>query len=296
MVSPRIHDSVVWYRRAQRPIPAHFRVYKPVHLDLFDPSKYEPYDPEEHRTAYYGMIGEKEYFLPSRRDGFVPVPYRVKEGSVPIIWHAEPGYRAKQMVISNVDRFKRQLARCHGKKPRARFQAFPLILVLGGGDMDHMNMIVIDTVQKTLTRFEPHGAVVEFYSPKDVDREVRRVLVPVIESALGISGVRVISSWDFCPMRGLQVAEVRQTRYPKQTKVVDGKTVNAEKGGYCDAWSAMWLHYRILNPNKSDKQVYDMIHAGWDDLATKIRAYVTAIVTSFMDKLAKEKEDTLRGG
>ena len=296
VVNPSFANTITWYKQSQGPIPTHLRVYKPEAIEAFDPGSLEFYDPKKHRTIYRGMIGQEKYYVLKKKPGFTRVDVDVEDGSVAVIWPADPGHRAREMVISNVDRFRRQLARCHGKKPRARFQVFPLLLVPGGGP-DHANMIVIDTVQGTITRFEPHGATTTLYDQRDIDMEIGRVLVPVIESALGISIVRIVTPSDFCPAEGLQVAEVRQTRYFAVPKIAfDGKIVNADKDGYCDAWSAMWLHYRILNPNKSDKQVYDMIHTGWNDLATKIRAYVTAVVTSFMNKLAKEKEDTLSRG
>ena len=297
VVHPNIRDSVYWYKESQEPLPAHILNFTPEELKSLGlrDNEYELYDPEKD-SVYHGKIGEKEYYLPEMRPGFKRVDYQVPKGKVAVIWPHDPGHRAGEMMLRDFERFIEHLGRClFAKKTNPRFLVFPLLLIIEEDEF-HANMMVIDSVQKTLTRFEPHGAGVEIYDPRDVDREVRRVLIPEIEFALGFSGVRVITPSDFCPVLGFQCSELLQTRYPKQTKVVSGKTVSAEKDGYCDAWSAMWLHYRILNPNKTDKQVYDMINAGWDDLATKIRAYITAIVTSFMDKLAKEKEDTLRGG
>ena len=295
MVSSSFIETITWYKQSQPPLPARYAVFDPEDVETFDPDSYELYDPKKHQV-FVGMIGQKKYFVPTMEPGFKPRRnFKVAKGDQYVILHADPGHRAKQIVIKNVDLFRRQLTRCHRKSTRPRFQAFPLYLDFGT-TKGHANMIVVDTEQGIVTRFEPYGArKMKAYDPRDVDSEVRRVLVPVIESALGISVVRTVAPSDFCPLLGLQCTERRQTRYPAQTKKVLGKVVNVEKGGYCDAWSAMWLHYRILNPNKSDKQVYDMIHAGWDDLATKIRAYVTAIVTSFMEKLAKEKEESLRG-
>ena len=293
MLFSSFHHAITWYKQSQPPLPARYAVFDPEDVETFEPGSYELYDPKKHKV-FAGMIGRRKYFVPTMEPGFKPVHnYRVAKGDQCVILKPARGHHAKQMVINDVDLFRRQLTRCHRKSTRPRFQAFPLGLELGS-TKGHANIIVIDTVQGTVTRFEPHGASTGSYDVRDVDREVRRVLVPVIESALGISIVQTVAPPDFCPAEGLQTTELRQTRYKKQTKKVFGKIVSAEKAGYCDAWSAMWLHYRILNPNKSDKQVYDMINAGWDDLATKIRAYVTAIVTSFMEKLAKEKEDKLR--
>ena len=294
VVVPDFYESIHWFKESEPAKPVRLKVYAPHELKHLEPG-FEFYDPKKHREIYTGMIDGTKYYVPTWQPGFIRVAYQAAKGGMSVVLPADPGRRAGEIVIPDVDRFRRQLARCHGKKPRARFQVFPLFLIITEEDT-HANMIVIDTVKRTITRFEPHGANVDdVYDPRDIDGGIRRVLVPVVESALGISIERVITPSDFCPADGLQTTELLQKRYPAQYTIVSGEIVKKEKGGYCDAWSAMWLHYRILNPNKSDKQVYDMIHAGWDDLATKIRAYVTAIVTSFMEKLAKEKEESLRG-
>ena len=124
---------------------------------------------------------------------------------------------------------------CQNKKKR--FFMLSVALVVPGKPGTHANMVVIDLKKKTSELFEPHAKRTEqstldslvgaYKISDDLLRDLFKKILP---------DFKYISSQDYLPTWGLQ-----------------GKT--DAYGGLCVTWTAMYLHYRILNPNSSREEI-----------------------------------------
>lgn len=101
----------------------------------------------------------------------------------------------------------------------------------------HNNTLIYDTVNKTLERFEPHGAITEGGIVNSHDRLLLdRALEEKFSQYIPIS--RYFSPLDFCPRIGVQGFD-----HLTQTDI------EREPGGYCHYWSVWYADYRLSNPN-----------------------------------------------
>ena len=99
----------------------------------------------------------------------------------------------------------------------------------------HANMIVIDTKDKIVERYEPHGAQVSFYEHKVVDK--------ILSGYFKKFGLDYLGPEDFCK-------EGIQTIFEGET----GETYNFE--GFCQTWSFIYAYFKTIFGEKKDRKTF----------------------------------------
>jgi hypothetical protein len=130
----------------------------------------------------------------------------------------------------------------------------------------HANAIVVDVKTGTLTRYEPHGAKTGLYDAKPLDSQ----LAELVRRHPDIFFGRYEPPRDYCPRVGPQTKADR-----KQDFVLDG--VERKESGWCAAFSAMFLHYRVAHPELSTRQIAEMLATG-KQLEEDLRSYVNFMI------------------
>lgn len=117
------------------------------------------------------------------------------------------------------------LTRCETENKRF----FVIALNLIGEESSHQNMLIYDTISRSLERFDPN--TITYTHLTDIDQRVFdyfNKLIPVNE---------YFSPVDYCPVNNLQTIE---SQY---------KSDIYDLGGYCVAWSFFYLAQRLENPD-----------------------------------------------
>lgn len=174
------------------------------------------------------------------------------------------GFEVKDWVL-------KELKRCFSQT-KSRFTVGILSLTLDTG-VSHANALIFDSENKIITRFEPHGAGLEInYNVGELD------------SQIGIWMGRNLNGWTYqapihyCPTSGPQTLETK-IYYDSKMKALYGENLNKEAGGFCSAWSLLFLHYRLVNPELSDRDIVEyMVSESGEILFNRIREYVAFIV------------------
>jgi len=145
-----------------------------------------------------------------------------------------------------------------------RTKQFVLLLMYAqlGPDTHHLNALIFDSKHKLITRFEPHGAYRAnnfLFAPiNDFVTNWFNIGYPHINAAITewlnsaqvqklFSGYRYRAPIDYCPKLGPQWIEA----------TIGPEMGEKYAGGYCAAWSLMFLHLRLLNPNASDETIVE---------------------------------------
>lgn len=178
---------------------------------------------------------------------------------------------------------RNELLRC--KQKGVRFTVTLLTMAIPHGY--HANALILDNQSGVLSRFEPHGAATTSYSISRLDNTLTQF---VKENPTLMK--RYQAPPDFCPDVGPQTKERFSKKYSIVTKKAFGKVVRAEAGGYCSAWSLMFIHYRIMNPMKSNQEIHKHINRNPDELADMIRNYMAFIVKIVEPKKMAETKAT----
>ena len=160
--------------------------------------------------------------------------------------------------LISVEKFNEMVRKCD-----KRFIAVSVQLIVHNKPGSHANMIIIDKVNKSVELFEPHGN-----RPSDTSMDS-------LEGAYKISNKLVkkyfekyfpqyeyISPKDYLPTYGLQAK-------------VD------VYNGMCVTWCILYLHFRILNPNKTQQQLINKLKRTIDK--------------PYLLRYAKKIENTLKG-
>lgn len=172
-------------------------------------------------------------------------------------------------IYTNIEKFKSNFKKFNIK----RFTPITInnLLPLSNGQIEnHANMLLIDNKLKQVELFEPHG-----YKPDNNDKnntnkayhdKVVALKAFFINSHLDsdkykLSNYKFISAHDFVQSSGFQA-------------LFDSNS------GYCVTWSAIYCHYRILNP---DTPVKDLV-----------KYLDESIATGTILQYAKHIEDTLK--
>ena len=176
-------------------------------------------------------------------------------------------------IYTTIDEFINNLKQINKK----RFTPITInnLLPLGNGQIEnHANMILIDNELKQIELFEPHGyksdktsenesgkaykikidALKDFFIHTDLDHKIGSKI-------RNLSTYKFINSVDFVQKAGFQ-------------QLFDSNS------GYCVTWSALYCHYRILNPDIPVNVLVKYINK--------------SIVTGTILRYAKHIEDTLK--
>ena len=190
------------------------------------------------------------------------------------IWKGSSGnggifYNTDGFVVANW--VLKELERCF-LKSKSRFTVGILSIKLDTGK-SHANALIFDAENKILTRFEPHGANLDInYDVGDLDRQIKKWTEKNME------GWSYTAPIHFCPTVGPQGKEYK-SYFDDKMKAIYGSDLSKEAGGFCSAWSLLFLHYRLVNPDLSDKEIVEyMVSESGDILFNRIREYVSFIV------------------
>ena len=173
---------------------------------------------------------------------------------------------------------------------RVRFVVGILAVKTEDGDY-HANALIFDTENQRLTRFEPHGGETTSYNMEKLDSAMEHWLsqneYKLGGGDEGYMGWESGSTWqynkppNFCPREGPQSLENwRLVEEAFKTRMVFGKEVRMETGGFCSAWSLLYIHLRITNPDATDKEISEyLVGLGDKKLSFMIREYAEFIVS-----------------
>lgn len=136
---------------------------------------------------------------------------------------------------SNLKIIKDLVRTCESKGKR--FFVMTIMLIVPGKPGSHANIIVIDLKEKSIELFEPHSKTTELSTLDSLEgaytisnRLLRKTFAKILPK------YTYIAPNDYLPRYGLQ-------------SKTDAYT------GLCITWSMIYVHYRILNPEKSRKEI-----------------------------------------
>lgn len=160
-------------------------------------------------------------------------------------------------LVATTPYFYRRLQQCEGN----RFVIGTLAIF---GQPDHLNGLVFDMTDRVLTRYEPDTDFQD--AQRTIDDAIKAWLWP---------GWRYTAAFKYCP--GPQALERAMPQYDWEE-------------GYCVAWSLLLLHYRVLNPDRTDQQLVDYFaDKNPSELQKMVRGYASTILAhrQQMESLAR---------
>ena len=134
-------------------------------------------------------------------------------------------------------------------KSGQRLAVISLYLNFPDRRLGHANMLIVDTVNKTVERFEPHGSETVIKEEKDINTLVDDTLTGFIEGHMpaGYSYVPPI------------VVCVRSSRGPQGYDVDTDKCKDDPTRGFCVVWTMVYAHLRLLSPGSTYDQLWTML-------------------------------------
>lgn len=162
---------------------------------------------------------------------------------------------------------------------KSRFIIGILLISVTNGDDDsyHANTVIIDRVRCEMIRFEPHGG-------ENSNMYNTVVLDDLLHFWLRVNGRRFgCEKWTysgpktFCPLFGPQHYENDMDNETKMTVSKNHTEGFVESNGYCQAWSLMYLHLRLLNPDYADAHIIAHI-MNHKNKGTLIRKYAEGMM------------------
>lgn len=143
----------------------------------------------------------------------------------------------------------------------------------------HANALIFDIKNRIVSRFEPNGGqAIGYYNHKAVNH----TLDTFFKSKATIDKIgewKYESPSDFCPV-GPQVKAAKH-QYEKKVGKVYGKQVVIEAGGFCAVWSLMFIHYKLLNPDRNDQEIITwLLELSAEKLSNMVREYAAFVVNN----------------
>lgn len=104
----------------------------------------------------------------------------------------------------------------------------------------HANCLIINILQKTIERFDPHGGDDDaVYNQKLIDDSLKKIF------SMELKDYTYINYYESCPYIGPQALEANSSTYIHDTMF------NLTPSGLCLTWTTLYIVLRILNPKKS---------------------------------------------
>jgi len=131
----------------------------------------------------------------------------------------------------------------------------------------HANVLIFDTVLKTIDRYDPHGNLCGKFSCPSYDQDK-------VDDILKAQFKKILPEYKFiylsvaCPTAGIQHVEPRN------------------RNGYCVTWSLMFTVLRILNPGKSYEEINKHMLIGTN---TEIFSKMLKFAKFYSDIIKKHK-------
>tara|TARA_B100001123_G_C15198983_1_gene982531 strand:+ start:31 stop:828 length:798 start_codon:yes stop_codon:yes gene_type:complete len=139
-----------------------------------------------------------------------------------------------------------------------------VFLKIEGQDKMHVNVVIIDSKRKNIELFEPHG----YSSNKSELENVTRAYIKVSRH-LQLFFKKQLPDYQF----------IRVNKYVKCSSFQG--SIDAY-GGMCNYWVLLYLHYRILNPRITSKQLIEYMHK-------RITKRILLRYSRFVEKIIKLK-------
>lgn len=106
--------------------------------------------------------------------------------------------------------------------------------------VSHANCLIINILQKTIERFDPHGGDEDAeYNQKLIDDSLKKIF------SVELKDYTYINYYESCPYIGPQALEDNGSSYIHETML------NITPSGLCVTWTTLYIVLRILNPKKS---------------------------------------------
>lgn len=119
---------------------------------------------------------------------------------------------------------------------KKRFVVLPLLLLLKSGSV-HFNMVIYDTKDKEMERFEPYGGKL-----KSKFDTLFKMYIDIF-----MDNVTYFEPLTFCPNISFQ--KLNETY---------GTRLSTDPGGFCTSWSLWYMEMRLKYPDKSRKKIIDI--------------------------------------
>lgn len=207
--------------------------------------------------------------------------YTLKYGSNYIVENTIQYNVTRDEILIPVDLVK-ELKKCKNK--RFIYIYFDIIWEQKPGG--HANMIIVDTYNKTIERYEPHGHSLIFDKKKQILKNIDIKFNDKLFNYIGLENYTYISPVDISPKKGIQI---KTDAY----------------NGMCLTYSIMYLQLRIMNPDvdqnqiikyllkKSDIEVYDIILRYTKYIEDKLKEYSKKIINQ-NNHLYREKYNKIK--
>ena len=116
----------------------------------------------------------------------------------------------------------------------SRFTHVFIVYQNHGHSVSHQNALIIDNVEKTMERFEPHG-----YTSTFVDRKIDMMIIQFLMNKFEFT------YYDFLPFTQTNLKKNLQYLQTDDDKKKGLKNEEGEIGGYCYPWCVFYLHMAI---------------------------------------------------
>jgi hypothetical protein len=138
-----------------------------------------------------------------------------------------------------------------------------------GSSVVHANTLIYDYQLQQLQRFDPNG----FTSRIDTDDLNDKMLRAFVNAGIFAEGSawKFVDTLDYCPRMSYQYWQFQEGQNP------------LERSGYCLAWSAWYLDFRLLNPDAVNMEA--LIQASFKRLGQQ--GSLTKIIRDYSDMLTE---------
>jgi hypothetical protein len=155
----------------------------------------------------------------------------------------------------------------------------------------HANVLIMDKKTGVLTRYEPHGASTGLYDYTLLDH----LLSEFVKNYPRVFFGGYEPPLQFCPLVGVQtLAENAYKSLNPQTKY-DEKGTELKEKDWCAAFSAMFAHYRVANPELTTTEIArNLTSKNGVQLSNDVRSYMNFMILN--TKPEEKKEDEHKDG
>jgi hypothetical protein len=186
---------------------------------------------------------------------------------------------SKQESLIYSEKLLKKLKKC--VRSEKRFVVMPFV-TLGfekTKSFAHMNIIIYDTVNNTVERFEPHGKMNYAFDAPDQQRfddKINADLKQFFNEKLNIPGLVYISPSEYCPSFGLQYRQDRESEVYNE--------INGLKS-FCATWSIFYSMHRLLNPDMDKSDLIRQLNLYFDKYPKKISEFIRDYTFHLNEKL-----------
>jgi len=141
----------------------------------------------------------------------------------------------------------------------SRYIIIPIsIMTYAGG---HLNIVIIDTFNKIVEYFEPHGEYSGIYYPFNLTQLIQHIIKILFK----------LSHYTFKDVHSLCPINARASGI----QGIQESYRNTSEGGFCAAWSMLYVHLRLFNPTiTSDDIIVFLTTLPPSQLDSYIKRYV----------------------